>query len=109
MSVCATVPVKPVSHESSESELYSVVDGQCARPAAHPGRVTARQHTQRPRSFRPTLNPSQVSHVATVRGHEAGGPGAEGGVCGLQSSFTINETLKWLSSLPILMHESFWW
>ena len=24
-------------------------------------------------------------------------------------SLTINETLKWLSSLPILMQESFWW
>ena len=24
-------------------------------------------------------------------------------------SLTINETLKWLSSLPILMEESFWW
>ena len=22
---------------------------------------------------------------------------------------TINETLKWLSSLPVLMQESFWW
>ena len=28
-------------------------------------------------------------------------------VCGL--SLTINETLKWLASLPILMQESFWW
>ena len=24
-------------------------------------------------------------------------------------SLTINETLKWLSSLPTLMQESFWW
>ena len=24
-------------------------------------------------------------------------------------SLTINETLKWLSSLPILMQQSFWW
>ena len=24
-------------------------------------------------------------------------------------SLTINETLKWLTSLLILMHESFWW
>ena len=24
-------------------------------------------------------------------------------------SLTINDTLKWLSSLPILMQESFWW
>ena len=24
-------------------------------------------------------------------------------------SLTINQTLKWLSSLPILMQESFWW
>ena len=24
-------------------------------------------------------------------------------------SLTINETLKWLSSLPILTQESFWW
>ena len=24
-------------------------------------------------------------------------------------SFTVNETLKWLSSLPILMQKSFWW
>jgi hypothetical protein len=22
---------------------------------------------------------------------------------------TINETLKWLASLPIIMRESFWW
>ena len=33
-------------------------------------------------------------------------------VCGhglVTLSLTINETLKWLSSLPILMRESFWW
>ena len=47
-------------------------------------------------------------HSERPRG-EAGVRGAEGGVCGLQSSFTFNETLKWLSSMPILMHESFWW
>ena len=29
--------------------------------------------------------------------------------CFVTLSLTINETLKWLSSLPILMHESFWW
>ena len=29
--------------------------------------------------------------------------------CLVTLSFTINETLKWLSSLPILMQESFWW
>ena len=27
----------------------------------------------------------------------------------LTLSLSINETLKWLSSLPILMQESFWW
>ena len=26
-----------------------------------------------------------------------------------KTKITINETLKWLSSLPILMQESFWW
>ena len=31
------------------------------------------------------------------------------GHCVLTFSLTINETLQWLSSLPILMHESFWW
>ena len=31
------------------------------------------------------------------------------GHCLVTLSFTINETLKWLSSLPVLMHESFWW
>ena len=33
-------------------------------------------------------------------------------VCGcylVTRSFTINEILKWLSLLPILMQESFWW
>ena len=33
-------------------------------------------------------------------------------VCGhrlVTLSLTINETLKWLSSLPILLQESFWW
>ena len=33
-------------------------------------------------------------------------------VCGhslVTLSLTINETIKWLSSLPILMQESFWW
>ena len=33
-------------------------------------------------------------------------------VCGhrlVTLSLTINETLKWLSSLPTLMQESFWW
>ena len=29
--------------------------------------------------------------------------------CLVTLSLTINETLKWLSSLPIVMHESFWW
>ena len=31
------------------------------------------------------------------------------GHCLVTLSLTINETLKWLSSLPILMQESFWW
>ena len=31
------------------------------------------------------------------------------GHCVVTLSLTINETLKWLSSLPILMQESFWW
>ena len=31
------------------------------------------------------------------------------GYCLVTLSLTINETLKWLSSLPILMQESFWW
>ena len=30
------------------------------------------------------------------------------GHCLVTLSLTINETLNWLSSLPILMHESFW-
>ena len=33
-------------------------------------------------------------------------------ICGhglVTLSLTINETLKWLSSLPTLMQESFWW
>ena len=31
------------------------------------------------------------------------------GHCLVTLSLTINETLKWLPSLPILMQESFWW
>ena len=31
------------------------------------------------------------------------------GYCLATLSLTINETLKWLSSLPILMQKSFWW
>ena len=31
------------------------------------------------------------------------------GHCLMTLSLTINETLKWPSSLPILMQESFWW
>ena len=31
------------------------------------------------------------------------------GHCLVTLSLTINETLKWLSSLPILMEETFWW
>ena len=31
------------------------------------------------------------------------------GHCLVTLSITINETLKWLSSLPILTQESFWW
>ena len=31
------------------------------------------------------------------------------GHCLVTLSLTINETLNWLSSLPILMQESFWW
>ena len=31
------------------------------------------------------------------------------GLWTLPSDFVLNETLKWLSSLPILMKESFWW
>ena len=32
-----------------------------------------------------------------------------GGHCLVTLSLTVNETIKWLSSLPILMQESFWW
>ena len=31
------------------------------------------------------------------------------GQCLVTLSLTINETLKWLSSLPTLMQKSFWW
>ena len=31
------------------------------------------------------------------------------GHCLVTLSLTINETLKWLLPLPILMQESFWW
>ena len=31
------------------------------------------------------------------------------GYCLVTLSLTINETLKWLSSLPTLMQKSFWW
>ena len=31
------------------------------------------------------------------------------GHCLVTFSITTDETLKWLSSLPILMQESFWW
>ena len=31
------------------------------------------------------------------------------GYCLVTFALTINETLKWLSSLPILMQKSFWW
>ena len=31
------------------------------------------------------------------------------GHCRVTLSLTVNETLKWLPSLPILMQESFWW
>ena len=31
------------------------------------------------------------------------------GHCLVTLPLTINETLKWLSSLPILMQVSFWW
>ena len=31
------------------------------------------------------------------------------GHCLVTLSLTVNKTLKWLSSLPVLMQESFWW
>ena len=31
------------------------------------------------------------------------------GRCLVTSSLTVNEALKWLSSLPFLVQESFWW
>ena len=31
------------------------------------------------------------------------------GHCLLTLPLTVNETIKWLSSMPILMQESFWW
>ena len=31
------------------------------------------------------------------------------GHCLVTLSLTINETLKWISSLPTLMQKSFWW
>ena len=31
------------------------------------------------------------------------------GHCPVTLSLAVNETLKWLSSLPILMQGSFWW
>ena len=33
-------------------------------------------------------------------------------VCGdrlVTLSLTVNETIKWLSQLPVLKHETFWW
>ena len=41
---------------------------------------------------------SLFTSEVVVRGH-----------CLVTLSFTFNETLKWLSSLPTLMQESFWW
>ena len=41
---------------------------------------------------------SPFSSKAVVCGH-----------CLVTLSLAVNETLKWLSSLPILMQESFWW
>ena len=58
-------------------------------------------------SLRAALGRMFVGHIRPVRD---GGEGT--GVCAhclVTLSLTINETLKWLSSLPILMQESFWW
>ena len=38
-----------------------------------------------------------------------GGGGGGGEHCLVTLSLTVNETLKWFSSLAILMPESFWW
>ena len=42
--------------------------------------------------------PSGKALVVVVCGH-----------CLVTLSLTVHETLKWLSSLPILMQESLWW
>ena len=36
-------------------------------------------------------------------------PFVDSGHCLVTLSLIINEILKWLSSLPVLMQESFWW
>ena len=43
-------------------------------------------------------SPSSLKRIQVVCGH-----------CLVTLPLTINETLKWLSSLPILTQESFWW
>ena len=53
-----------------------------------------------------------VSGRASVRFRFGSPLSSEVVVCGhclVTLSLTVNETLKWLSSLPFLMQESFWW
>ena len=73
----------------------------------------------------PQLNVDEVSRSGTAVRHSAGKQKGLGlillrlslpfkkvvvnGHCLVTLSLTINETLKWLSLLPILMQESFWW
>ena len=65
----------------------------CGEPAWPSGKALVRRGTPVRIRFG-----SPFSLKAVVCGH-----------CLVTLSLTINETLKWLSSLPILMQESFWW
>ena len=86
---------------------------------AQPSSVRTRPIWSRVNKHRRTAGSNRVSRFGLAVGRRTsvrirfGSPfSSKVVVCGhclVTLSLTINETLKWLSSLPILMQESFWW
>ena len=86
---CQLINIKPPTHPPGYNIIYIFVSGF--------GLAVGVRLVSRGTSVRIRFD-SPFSSKIVVCGH-----------CLVPLSLTINEILKWLSSLPILMQKSFWW
>ena len=90
----------PPPSSAQESLIQAYTNTQCTANSGEPGwpsgkallRLVSKRTSARFRFISP------LSSIFVVCGH-----------CLVTLSLTVNETLKWLASLPVLMQESFWW